>query len=101
MNLDQALDYARAVGLTDRQIAVVVRQEADRVRFHQSNPDQVTIVHPITGGEADVHPDAADELEKSGWVRKEFAARAFGDEQPPTDETPDEPAARKPRKATT
>jgi hypothetical protein len=69
MNLEQALDYARAVGLTDRQVAVVVRQEADRVQF---KPDTglVTLINPnLDGAEIEVHPDAVAQHELAGWVR--------------------------------
>jgi len=68
MNLDEALDYARAVGLTDRQIAAVVQAEADRVRFEQDNGD-VTLTHPELDGQIRVAPDAVPQHELAGWVR--------------------------------
>ena len=69
MNLEQALKYARDVGLSDGQIAVVVRQEADRVRFRQTT-GLVTLVNPdLDDAEIDVHPDAVAQHELAGWVR--------------------------------
>jgi hypothetical protein len=71
MNLEQALQYARDVGLSDRQVAVVVRQEADRVRFRQDH-GLVILVHPkLEGAEEAVHPDAVAQHELAGWVRKD------------------------------
>lgn len=91
MNLEQALDYARQVGLTDRQLGVVVRLEADRVRFRQDNGD-VTLTHPDLDAEIQVQPAAVAQHELAGWVRKQDA---------PTEEPPAEPAQpMKPRKAT-
>jgi hypothetical protein len=69
MNLDKALEYARAVGLTDRQVAVVVKQEADRVRFRADN-GQVTLTHPGLETDIEVHPDTVTQWEQSGWTRK-------------------------------
>jgi hypothetical protein len=94
MTLDEALDYARAVGLTDRQIAVVVQAEADRVRFLQDNGD-VTLTHPDTGAEIRVAPSAVDQHELAGWVRVQPP-----EEAPPEAETPKaEPAKTPARKA--
>lgn len=90
MNLDQALDYARQVGLTDRQVAATIRAEADRIRFTQDNGD-VVLTHPELGTEIRVAAEAVAQHELAGWVRP------LAD---PPEETPAEaPTAPAPRKA--
>ncbi len=90
MTLDEAVDYARAVGLTDRQIAVVVRAEADRVRFEQDN-GEVTLTHPVLGTQIRVAPDAVAQHELAGWVQE----AADEPEPEPEPEAEAAPAAKK------
>ena len=75
--LQKALEHARACGLSDRDIAVVVRGEADRVRF-QRDTENVTLVHPEVAGEISVHPDAVEQHEMSGWQPKPQADAESG-----------------------
>ena len=65
--LEDALDYAREFGLTDRAIAQVVRAEADRLRFDET-PAQVTLTHPnLPGRTIEALPDAVEHWQNSGW----------------------------------
>jgi hypothetical protein len=83
MNLEQALDYARAVGLSDREVALVVRQEADRVRFKRDT-GLVTVTHPDPYiADTDVHPDSLDQLALSGWTVKKTAPEPVAAEPTP------------------
>jgi hypothetical protein len=91
-DLEKALQHARNVGLTDRDIAVVVRVEADRVRFAQES-ENVTLVHPELP-EISVHPDTVDSYEPGGWTVKQ-------PEPEVAEETPAEPAKKAPAKKTT
>src|SRR5690242_16511693 len=74
MDLDQALEYAKAVGLTDAQLAGAVKAAADDYRFRQVGPDQVVMVNPgLDGQEITVHMDAVEQHQASGWELKPAA----------------------------
>jgi hypothetical protein len=64
--LDSALDYARHFGLTDRDIASVVKAEADRRRFEPAN-DLVTLEYGGDVADIRVAPDAVEHWEAGGW----------------------------------
>lgn len=70
MTLDEALQYARDVGLTDRQIAVAVRAAADDARFTRDD-GLVPLEHPVTGGVIRVHPYTVAQHELAGWQLKD------------------------------
>ena len=69
MELDKALEYARSVGLTDRQIAAAVNNAADTARFARDDGLAV-MTHKLTGGRIRVHPDAVPQHELAGWQLK-------------------------------
>ena len=70
MNLDQALQYARDQGLSDRQIAVAVRAVADAARFERDS-GLVKLTHPdLDDAEIQVHPDTREQYELAGWTTK-------------------------------
>jgi hypothetical protein len=69
LSLDQALGYARDVGVSDRELASLIRLEADRVRFTQDTGN-VTLSHPELP-DISVHPDTVDAYAAGGWVRKQ------------------------------
>jgi hypothetical protein len=86
MDLDQALEYAKAVGLTDAQLAGAVKAAADDVRFRQIAADEVVMTHPdLEGQEITVNAAAVEQHEASGWVVKPA-------EPEPDAEAPAEPA---------
>lgn len=71
MNLDTALEYARAVGLTDGQVAGAVQAAADDVRFRRVADDQVVMTHPdLPGREIVVAASTVKQHEDGGWVVK-------------------------------
>ena len=69
MELDEALDYARTAGLTDRDIAAALWTAADAVRLIRDT-GQVEMTHKATGGRIRVHPDAVPQHELAGWQLK-------------------------------
>lgn len=84
MNLDQALDYARQVGLSDAHLAVTVRAAADEKRFAQLG-DNVLMRHTnpeLDGQEIAVHPDTVAQYEDAGWKRVDKLADPEPDAEP-------------------
>jgi hypothetical protein len=65
--LQKALEYARDQGVSDRQLAVVVKVEADRVRFQ--SVEGVVMTHPDVGDYA-FPGSAVDQMKQSGWALK-------------------------------
>ena len=77
--LDKALQYARDQGVSDRQLATLVKVHTDEVRFRQT--DGVTLTHPdLDDREITVPESSVEQYQKSGWVPK------------PTDEPTEQPA---------
>lgn len=74
MTLDQALEYARQVGLSDAQIAVSVRSLADDVRFRQLGGNVLMRNPALEGQEITVHPDTVEQYEAGGWKRVDLLA---------------------------
>jgi len=77
MSIEQALDYAREYGVSDRELVGLIRNAAEERRFAQESVN-VTLNHPELGVEVSNPPEAVDQLTQSGWVLK----------QPPLDEEP-------------
>ena len=69
MDLDEALEYARAQGVSDRQLAAVVKAAGDEVRYRRDN-DNVILTHPDVDTDIEVHPDTVAQHERAGWTRK-------------------------------
>ena len=69
LELEKALGYARAAGLTDRHIAAAVNAAADTERFARDD-GQVEMTHKTTGGRIRVHPGAVEQHELAGWQLK-------------------------------
>jgi hypothetical protein len=86
-SLRQALDYAAHYGLSEAEIAGLVKAAADQRRFVPT--EGVTLTHPELPGQPIIaHPDAVEEYRRGRWVTEEEAAAAK--------KTP----AKKPEKAT-
>ena len=66
MDLDEALEYAKDQGVSDRQLAAVVKAAADDVRYRRED-GLLSLTHKITGGVIRVHPDAVEQHKKAGW----------------------------------
>lgn len=67
--LQKALTYARDVGVSDRQIASVVKAHTDEVRFRQV--EGVTLTHPeLDGREITVPESSVEQLALAGWLVK-------------------------------
>lgn len=92
--LQDALDVARHIGLTDRDIALAVTTATEARRAEADGPEMVTMDHPnVPDRPIRVLPDAVEHHQRSGWqVRAE--------EPPPDDEAADDAAPDKPAKAT-
>jgi len=96
-DLDDALYYARGVGLDDRQIAVAVRQAAEAQRAALAASEVVLMTHPELPDQPIAVPAAVVEgHENAGWVRAEPVeeeAPEEASEAPAEEETPvEEPA---------
>lgn len=69
MDLDKALEHARAVGLSDAQIAVTVKAAADELRFRQLGGNVLMVNPALEGQEISVHPDTVEQHEAAGWTK--------------------------------
>jgi len=83
MDLEQALDHARRVGLTDQEMAAAVGQAAADLQARQRAVG-VTLTHPdLPGQPITVPEDVVAGHEDSGWVRY-----VDGDTQPELEPPP-------------
>ena len=68
--LKKALAYARDQGVSDRQLAALVKVEADRVRFQPA--EGVAMTHPeLDDREIRVPESSVEQMRLSGWVPKD------------------------------
>lgn len=82
MNLDQALDYARHHGLSDRDLVDVVRTAAEARRQAVTVGD-VALQHPDLDGRVIYVPAGAVEThEASGWVQAQADTEQAAEDKP-------------------
>ena len=70
MNLDEAIQYCRDQGLTERHLVTALRNAGDAAKLRLGY-DLVWLVHPVTGGEIQVYRDTVKAYEESGWMRQD------------------------------
>jgi hypothetical protein len=85
--LQKALEYARDQGVSDRQLAGLVKAHVDEVRFRVAG-EGVTLTHPGLEAEAVFPESSVEQMQQAGWVLKaeeesEIAEEPAADEAAP------------------